>query len=443
MVIAVVTVGALALAVTTFGFPDAPGLPVQDIAFFVGLAVLTSAYPVRLPRGTMVNVAGASILAAAFLGGPAVAAWVAAVGSTEWREIDPRGRVPWYGTLFNHAEIVISAVGASVVYGLLTGRGGFSATPLTLVAALVSGLVYIMLNTALVAVSLRFRDGTSVRRILTADLALVLLGMFALVPLAWLVAHVYLSVGWWAATLFALPLLTTRGTYTKVVEIRDMFTQTVRALSAAVDAKDSYTAGHSESVQEIARAIGDKLRCSEAELEALEWGGLLHDIGKIGIPDDILLKSGKLTREERMVMNSHPVKGADIIRPVAKLAPELPIILHHHEWYNGSGYPDHLAGEDIPRLARILHVADAFEAMTASRPYRLTPLTVAQAVAEIDKFIGVQFDPVVVEAFKKTTFASQPRKAAPVPHEEPIPMLGEHAAMKARTALPRTASATN
>ncbi len=95
------------------------------------------------------------------------------------------------------------------------------------------------------------------------------------------------------------------------------------------------------------------------------------------------------------MMNSHPVLGAQIIAPVTKLAAELPIIRHHHEWYNGSGYPDRLIGDEIPKLARILHVADAFEAMTAARPYRMTPLTKEQALAELRKFAGVQFDPIV------------------------------------------------
>ena len=105
-----------------------------------------------------------------------------------------------------------------------------------------------------------------------------------------------------------------------------------------------------------------------------------------------------------MLMNAHPVLGAQIIAPVTKLAPELPIIRHHHEWYNGSGYPDRLIGDEIPKLARILHVADAFEAMTAQRPYRMTPLTSEQALPELRKFAGIQFDPMVVDAFVRTSW---------------------------------------
>jgi HD-GYP domain-containing protein (c-di-GMP phosphodiesterase class II) len=181
-------------------------------------------------------------------------------------------------------------------------------------------------------------------------------------------------------------------------------------------------------VQTIAKDLGREMGCNEDELEALEWGGLLHDIGKIGIPDAILLKQGALTRHERIVMNGHPVKGEEILKPVVKLGPELPIIRHHHEWYNGSGYPDHLIGEEIPKLARIMHVADAYEAMTAARPYRMTPLTEEQAIGELRRYTGVQFDPVVVAAFERI-LARRPdwaKPTAPPPStRRHIPQLGE------------------
>ncbi len=169
------------------------------------------------------------------------------------------------------------------------------------------------------------------------------------------------------------------------------------------------------------------MHVSDAELEALEWGGLLHDVGKIGVPDDVLKKPERLTKEERMIMNAHPVLGAQIIAPVTKLAPELPIIRHHHEWYNGSGYPDRLIGDEIPKLARVLHVADAFEAMTAARPYRMTPLTPEQALGELRKFAGIQFDPVVVDAFVRTDWVAGVPDAGRYAQPRQIPLIAQAA----------------
>jgi HD-GYP domain-containing protein (c-di-GMP phosphodiesterase class II) len=180
-------------------------------------------------------------------------------------------------------------------------------------------------------------------------------------------------------------------------------------------------------VRSISVDIGREMRVSAGELEALEWGGLLHDVGKIGVPDNVLKKQERLTREERMIMNAHPVLGAQIIAPVNRLAAELPIIRHHHEWYNGSGYPDRLIGDEIPKLARVLHVADAFEAMTAARPYRMTPLTHEQALAELRKFAGVQFDPVVVDAFVKTHHVEGVPDAGRPSETRPIPLIQQAA----------------
>jgi HD-GYP domain-containing protein (c-di-GMP phosphodiesterase class II) len=123
---------------------------------------------------------------------------------------------------------------------------------------------------------------------------------------------------------------------------------------------------------------------------------LLHDIGKIGIRDNILLKEGPLTREERVLMNQHPTIGAEIVAPATQLKSEAPLIKSHHEWINGSGYPEGLEALDIPRGARILTIADAYEAMTSSRPYRKTPLTHEQAVDQLEKFAGIQFDADIV-----------------------------------------------
>jgi len=393
------------------------------VSFWTIVTLFAGALPVRMPRGTMVSVSMAPIVAAMVLGGAVAAGWVALIGTTEVREV--RGRVPWYGTAANHAGVVIPAVVGGVLADLV--RQESSAAGITFVASMLGAAVFFLLNLGLTSVVVALRSNESILVVARGDWRGIAGNAMALAPLAWLAAMVYFYVAPWASLLFALPLYSTRVAYHRFVEMREMFTQTIGALAGAVDKRDPFTSKHSQRVKQIAVDIGREMRVSEPELEALEWGGLLHDVGKIGVPDRVLLKQERLTREERMVMNAHPVLGAEIIAPVTKLAPELPIIRHHHEWYNGSGYPDRLIGDEIPKLARILHVADAFEAMTASRPYRMTPLTPEQALAELRKFAGIQFDPAVVDAFVRTTWVDGVQDPGRRIEVRPIPMIAQAA----------------
>jgi putative nucleotidyltransferase with HDIG domain len=440
-VASVVVVGVLTLTAATFLFPvneeialrlPGSGPPSTEelflgVVFWTAITLLASAWPVQQPRGSQIGIAVAPIMASFLLGGPAVGAWVAAIGTTEVREL--RGRIPWYGTLANHAGLVIPAVAGGVVreftHPLIGGVGPVA----DFVTAMASGAVFLLLNAWLAFVLVGLRTGQSVREVFLGDTRGVAGSMVALAPLAWLMTVVY-AVQWWATALFAVPLYSTRMAYARFIEMREMFTQTIGALAEAVDKRDPFTAKHSLRVKEIAVDVGRVMHVSDGELEALEWGGLLHDVGKIGVPDRVLLKQERLNKDERMIMNAHPVLGAQIIAPVTKLAPELPIIRHHHEWYNGSGYPDRLIGDEIPKLARVLHVADAFEAMTAARPYRMTPLTAEQALAELRKFAGIQFDPVVVDAFVRTHHVEGVADPGRTVQPRPIPLLGQAAATR-------------
>ena len=158
----------------------------------------------------------------------------------------------------------------------------------------------------------------------------------------------------------------------------------MESLSATVDARDAYTAGHSRRVQQLALAIGRELGLSQPELELLGHAALFHDIGKLGIPDAILLKPASLTDEEWAIMASHAAEGASIINRLGFLSDAVPAIRHHHERFDGQGYPDGLAGEDIPLGARIIHVADAFDSMLTTRVYR--PARPAhEALAELQR----------------------------------------------------------
>lgn len=173
---------------------------------------------------------------------------------------------------------------------------------------------------------------------------------------------------------------------------------TLNALARTIDAKSPWTAGHSERVTELALKIGRKLELGSKELEALHRGGLLHDIGKIGIPAVILDKAGRLTEQEALTMREHPRKGARILEPIPAYAEVIPIVLQHHEWFDGTGYPDGLAGEAISLGGRIFAVADVYDALTSDRPYR-AGLGRERAIESIEQGAGRQFDPRVVEAF--------------------------------------------
>lgn len=181
---------------------------------------------------------------------------------------------------------------------------------------------------------------------------------------------------------------------------------TLQALVAAVDAKDSYTARHSIAVTDYAVAIGRRLSLSGEQLVALERAGLLHDLGKIGTPESVLLKGSNLTADEYDVIKEHPEMGGHIVETIPFVADLMPAVRSHHERWDGTGYPDGLAGEAIPLLARILAVADAFDAMTSDRPYR-AKLAIAEAAAEMVLFKNSQFDPDVVDALLAAVAADE------------------------------------
>jgi response regulator RpfG family c-di-GMP phosphodiesterase len=189
-------------------------------------------------------------------------------------------------------------------------------------------------------------------------------------------------------------------------DIRDNYLKTIRAFALAVEAKDEYTHGHSENVSKYTVMIATHLGLPSHEIEQFKYAGLLHDIGKIGISDRILTKPGTLTPQEFNEIKKHPELGSKIIANVPFLKSLVPLVLHHHEFFGGGGYPHGIAGNEIPFGARILTVADSFEAMTSDRPYRKAmPEDVGLGILETQR--GIQFDPDIVDAFKAAMSASK------------------------------------
>jgi len=169
-------------------------------------------------------------------------------------------------------------------------------------------------------------------------------------------------------------------------------------LSWAIEARDPYTRGHSARVTALAEAVARKLGWSEERLASLRLGGPLHDIGKLAVSDEVLRKAGRLDDHELAQIREHPKTGARLILRIAALRDAIPYVLYHHERWDGAGYPSGKAGEEIPLEARVLAVADAFDAMTSDRPYRRA-LTHEEALAEVERCAGTQFDPQIASVF--------------------------------------------
>ena len=195
--------------------------------------------------------------------------------------------------------------------------------------------------------------------------------------------------------------------------------EAIESLNATVEAKDPDTAGHSLRVQRVALALGEELGLTGQQLDALRFGALFHDIGKIAVPDGILVKPARLDYWEYAQMKTHSAEGARIVGKFGRLRSAVPIIRHHHERWDGAGYPDGLAGSDTPLEAAIVGLADAWDAMTTDRPYHRA-LSIDEALMEVQKGRGTQFSPVVVDAF----FAAAAQRGAELGFDEPVSLAG-------------------
>ncbi|MGW1073249.1 HD-GYP domain-containing protein [Streptomyces sp. NPDC002537] len=346
----------------------------------------------RLPRRTLTLPV---LLAGAFLLPPAAAALVAVPGAFAGR-VDRRPE--WVRRCWHAAQLSLATCAASYVFAL----GAASADRFTaaLPPALAAALVLSLVAAALDGVIRVAAEGRSPRAVWRGLLPAPLLPALVHGPTGLMTAVLWRSAyGPPAALLVLLPMSVSSWFLDRCERERAAHQATVRALVQAVDLKDRYTRGHSERVGRASVLIARELGMAGERLEALRFAGILHDIGKLGIPTRLLRKDGPLTPEERRIIELHPEYGHEMVRGIGFLDEARAAILHHHERLDGSGYPYGLSGRQIPQFARIVAVADAFDAMTSTRSYsRARPVGVA--MAELHRCSGTQFDPLMVEALE-------------------------------------------
>ncbi|HEY5474269.1 MAG TPA: HD-GYP domain-containing protein, partial [Candidatus Limnocylindrales bacterium] len=267
-----------------------------------------------------------------------------------------------------------------------------------LLAAAVAVTAGVAINTLLVVLGASVLYGQSIAKTLSEGVAATVPSQLTLGVVGVLMAQVAAAIGAPGLALFVVPLLVARQTYERTVQLRGAYADTIASLVAALEAKDVYTKGHSVRVARYACATARHLGMPDAKVDRLEWAALLHDIGKVGVSRRVLSKNGKLSESEYDEIKRHPAIGARILEDVPYLADLVPSIEAHHERLDGSGYGSGACGSDIPMEARVLAVADAYDAMTSTRPYR-TAMPHIAAVDQLQRGRGTQFDGEVVDAF--------------------------------------------
>lgn len=411
----------------------------NDIVGLVVIAILVGvgqALALEVDDGS-ISVSAVGALVGAALFGPLAALPVALViVAVEWSA----RRNPIHYVLYNAGSLTLASLAAAALFdarGWLGLGQGF-----IVVAGLLAGGVYFAVNTGLVSLALALEGHERWFKAWQERFRWLMPHYVVYGFIAGVVAIAYTAAGLYIIVVFAVPVLLMRRTQEAYVSharkvaqklreaaetiqsqnvsleqanrlLIERSTAAMESLSATVDARDSYTAGHSRRVQRLSLAIGRELGLSQTELDLLGHAALFHDIGKLAIPDNVLLKPGRLTSEEWSLMQSHAEEGARIIARLGFLDDAVPAIRHHHERFNGAGYPQGIGGEEIPLGARIIHVADAVDSMLTTRTYRAA-LPLSETLAELRAGNGQQFCPRCVSAFERVLEKSPAEMGLPV-----------------------------
>ncbi|MBE3584546.1 MAG: HD-GYP domain-containing protein [Limnochordaceae bacterium] len=388
---------AAALAVALIGASyDRRAISAWPIGvLFVVVAALTQRLSIQISPKVTASFALPVLYAAGIITGPFMGGLIALLAPMF---LNPEARHwSWRAYVFNHSQVAIATVlGTLSYYELRAHPGTFGWRDI--IAMMVGAFVAWVSNVAAVSAIISATTGSRLVSTFNYHLKGLSTDYIAITSMAILMAGVYFAEGWIGLALFFLPLLVARRAIVMYADMKRAYADTIASLSAALEARDAYTAGHSRRVAEIAVRIGHELGMSDNDLETLKYAGLLHDIGKIGIEDRLLKKPARFTPEEYREITQHSSLTGAILEGVAGFEKVNDWARHHHERYDGSGYPDGLEGDKIPLGARILAVADAFDAMASRRVYKPS-IPFGDILVELLGHRGTQFDPKVLDAF--------------------------------------------
>ena len=371
-----------------------------ELAVLGALFLICDSMPTDLAtRQSVWSPSSAATLAAVVLLGPVGAALIGAVSVLSVRREMLAERI------FNGAMYALSGFAAGLAFRWLDGpehfrrEGAFGGVIVPFAAA---ALVHVLANHGLIwgvvrRLNRRHRSDSRGGRI-ESSLSLLLVSDLGFAAFGLIIAALWQVMGAFAAVIVLVPLFVARWAMGQFAEQQRAYKATMEALCQAVETKDFYTRGHSERVSRGSGMIARQIGMRPDRAEAIMAAGMLHDVGKLGVPTKVLQKTGPLTEEELAAIQLHPMRGLEIVREIGFLKEALSGIMHHHERIDGCGYPMGFAGDEIPEFARIIAVADAFDSMTSTRSYRRAR-SIGSAVEELRKAAGSQFDPLIVDAF--------------------------------------------
>src|SRR5437868_5754972 len=368
----------------------------DNTAILLVLTLLSAFSPIETRQGVL-TVSLAPLCGAVALQLPVWAVMTIAALGTLDRRIPGRD-IPWNLFLFNRGMWIIACgLPSLVVVSAHPLAGGM---PITIISAVA---LLLLLNTTMMALAIRLLRGLNLLTVLRSALSGNAFTYLALPFIGILIAQLLVGRGFSNVLVFLLygPLLIYRASIQKQRRLDTWLRDSYIMQSRVVDKRDGQTFGHSQRVGELCETVARMLRLSDDECNTIRVGGILHDLGKIAIPDSILLKPGKLTPEEYEIIKQHPVEGAQILAEHPEQRDVALIVRHHHERWDGGGYPDGLKGDAIPIGSRIVNASDAFDTITQARVFRPTVKTPAEAIHELRQLAGSWYDPDVITALEK------------------------------------------